>query len=100
MFTDAVVDLIERGAVNGSRKELDNGKVVAAFVVGSERLHRFIDDNPVVSMRPVDYTNDPGAHHPSLRSKRSGGSEVSMCWMQARRVPGDGAPRSSCHRRR
>jgi len=60
MFTDAVVDLVEQGVVTGARKELDAGRIVAAFVIGSPRLYRYIDDNPLVSLRPVDYTNDPG----------------------------------------
>jgi acyl-CoA hydrolase len=60
MFTDGVVDLVERGVITGARKERDRGKVVAAFVVGSERLYRFLDDNPLVQMRSADYTNDPG----------------------------------------
>lgn len=58
MFTDAVVDLVECGAVTGARKEVNRGKIVAAFVMGTKRLYRFIDDNPVIEMRPTDYTND------------------------------------------
>lgn len=60
MFTDGIVDLVERGVVNGAAKELDRGKIVSAFVVGSERLYRFIHDNPFIEMRGADYTNDPG----------------------------------------
>jgi 4-hydroxybutyrate CoA-transferase len=58
MFTDVMVDLVESGAVNGSRKELDRGKIVTAFMMGTPRLYRFADDNPMVQLRPVDYTND------------------------------------------
>jgi 4-hydroxybutyrate CoA-transferase len=58
MFTDSVVDLIEAGVITGARKERNRGKVVTAFVLGSERLYRFIDDNPMIEMRPVDFTND------------------------------------------
>ncbi len=58
VFTDAVVDLVEAGAVTGASKELDRGKIVTAFLMGSDRLWRFVDDNPRVEMRPVDYTND------------------------------------------
>lgn len=60
MFTDAVVDLVERGVVTGARKEINRGKLVAAFVMGTRRLYDFIDDNPMVEMRPADYTNDTG----------------------------------------
>lgn len=58
MFTDVVVDLVERGVVTGARKELDQGKIVAAFLMGTKRLYEFVDDNPMVEMRPADYTND------------------------------------------
>jgi len=58
MFTDVVVDLVERGVITGARKEINRGKIVTAFVLGSERLYRFVHDNPMVEMRPADYTND------------------------------------------
>lgn len=58
MFTDVVVDLVERGVINGSRKERNRGKIVAAFLMGSKRVYDFIRDNPMVEMRPVDFTND------------------------------------------
>ena len=60
MFSDGVVDLVERGVITGAAKERDRGKIVAAFVCGSERLYRFVDDNPLIEMRGADYTNDPG----------------------------------------
>jgi 4-hydroxybutyrate CoA-transferase len=58
MFTDAVVDLVEEGVVTGARKERNRGKIVTAFVMGSPRLYEFVHDNPMVEMRPVDFTND------------------------------------------
>jgi acyl-CoA hydrolase len=58
MFTDVVVDLVEAGVVTGARKERNRGKLVTAITLGTERLYRFIHDNPMVEMRPIDYTND------------------------------------------
>jgi acyl-CoA hydrolase len=58
MFSDAVVDLVESGAITGARKERNRGKIVTAFLMGSRRLYDFVDDNPMVEMRPVDFTND------------------------------------------
>jgi len=58
MFTDAVVDLVEAGVVTGARKERNRGKIVTAFVMGTSRLYDFVHDNPMVEMRPVDFTND------------------------------------------
>jgi acyl-CoA hydrolase len=58
MFTDTVVDLVEAGVINGSQKERNRGKIVAAFMMGTRRLYDFVADNPMVEMRPVDFTND------------------------------------------
>ena len=58
MFTDPVVDLVEAGVVTGARKERNRGKIVCAFMMGSRRLYEFVNDNPMVEMRPVDFTND------------------------------------------
>jgi len=58
MFTDSVVDLVEAGVITGARKERNRHKIVTAFLMGSERLYRFVHDNPMVEMRAVDFTND------------------------------------------
>ena len=58
MFTDSIVDLVEAGVITGARKERNRGKIVTAFVMGTKRLYDFVDDNPMVEMRPVDFTND------------------------------------------
>ena len=58
MFTDAVVDLVEKGVVTGMAKARNRGKLVAAFMMGTRRLYDFVDDNPMVEMRAVDFTND------------------------------------------
>jgi acyl-CoA hydrolase len=58
LFTDPVLDLVEAGAVTGAAKEINRGKIVTAFLMGSRRLYDFVDDNPMIEMRPVDYTND------------------------------------------
>jgi acyl-CoA hydrolase len=58
MITDVIVALVERGVVTGAHKEVNRGKIVAAFLTGTQRLYDFVDDNPQVEMRPADYTND------------------------------------------
>jgi acyl-CoA hydrolase len=58
MFTDAIVDLVEAGVVTGDRKVRNRGKLVATFLMGTPRLYDFLHDNPMVEMRPVDFTND------------------------------------------
>ena len=59
MFTDSMVELIECGAVNNSRKQIRPGKSVTTFAYGSQRIYDYIDDNPAIEILPVDYVNDP-----------------------------------------
>ncbi len=58
LLTDPIIELVECGAVTGVAKEINRGKIVTAFLMGSQRLYDFVDDNPMIEMRPVDYTND------------------------------------------
>ncbi|HEX6139276.1 MAG TPA: acetyl-CoA hydrolase/transferase C-terminal domain-containing protein [Candidatus Limnocylindria bacterium] len=58
MFTNAVMDLVECGAITGAAKEINRFKIVSAFLMGDRRLYDFVDDNPMIELRPVDYTND------------------------------------------
>ncbi|WP_026474501.1 acetyl-CoA hydrolase/transferase family protein [Alkaliflexus imshenetskii] len=57
MFSDGLLPLIEKGVVNGMRKQIDKGKIVASFLMGSQNLYDFIDDNPQVAMMDVSHTN-------------------------------------------
>jgi len=59
MFTDAIIDLVESGTVNGKKKSVDRGKIVASFCMGTKRLYDYIDRNPVFSFHPTEYVNDP-----------------------------------------
>ena len=59
MITDAVLPLIESGVVNGRAKSLHPGKIVVSFCLGSEKLYRAVDRNPLFEFRPCDYVNDP-----------------------------------------
>ncbi len=59
LLTDSIVDLVKIGVVDNSRKNLDKGKTIASFCMGTEETYKFIDDNPLFEFRPMDYTNDP-----------------------------------------
>lgn len=58
MFSDGVIDLVERGVITGDRNPLHPGKLVTSFLMGTQRLYDFVHDNPQIVMRPADYTND------------------------------------------
>ncbi|MBN1382901.1 MAG: acetyl-CoA hydrolase/transferase family protein [Deltaproteobacteria bacterium] len=59
MFSDGVVDLVEAGVITCAKKNLHPNKMVATFFMGTEKLYRFVHNNPMVQMFPVDYTNNP-----------------------------------------
>ncbi len=59
MLTDGIIDLYKAGRLTGARKNLDPGKIVATFALGSRHLYDAIDRNPDFEFHPVDYTNMP-----------------------------------------
>ena len=59
MFSDGAMELVKSGVINGSRKTLHPGKLVATFLMGTRALYDFVDKNPDVEMMPVDYVNSP-----------------------------------------
>ncbi len=59
LFSDGVIDLVEAGVITCARKTFHPGKMVAGFLFGSERLYRFVDNNPLIELHPTDYVNDP-----------------------------------------
>ena len=59
MFADGLLPLVEAGVINGSRKRIDRGKIVASFLMGSQKVYDFAHRNRMLRMREVSYTNDP-----------------------------------------
>jgi acyl-CoA hydrolase/RimJ/RimL family protein N-acetyltransferase len=59
VITEPVVDLIEGGIITGKAKTVHRGKIVTSFCMGTERLYRMIDHNPLFSFQPIEYVCDP-----------------------------------------
>lgn len=59
LFSDGLMDLVEAGVVTGTKKVRAPGKVVTTFALGTSALYRFLHENAVVELLPVDYVNDP-----------------------------------------
>ncbi|NOY78119.1 MAG: acetyl-CoA hydrolase/transferase family protein [Calditrichaeota bacterium] len=59
MCSDGMMEAIEAGVVTGAKKTLHRGKVIATFIMGTQKLYDFVDNNPVFELHPVNYTNDP-----------------------------------------
>jgi acyl-CoA hydrolase len=59
MLVDGLMELVQAGAATGSRKQVDVGKAVYAFALGSRELYDYVERNPAFETRAVDYTNLP-----------------------------------------
>ena len=59
LFSDGVIDLVDAGVLTNARKTLHAGKILAGFVIGSERLYQWVDDNPLIELHPTEHVNDP-----------------------------------------
>ncbi len=59
MVSDGVLEAIEKGIVTNARKNFHPLKAVATFVLGTQRLYDFANDNPLFEFRPCNYTNNP-----------------------------------------
>ncbi len=59
MFSDGLVDLVERGVVTNRLKTRFPGRIVASFAMGTKRLSDFVDQNPFVEFHPSEVVNDP-----------------------------------------
>jgi 4-hydroxybutyrate CoA-transferase len=59
LFSDGVIDLVDRGIITNTAKGLHPGKMIAGFVLGTRKLYDFIHDNPIIELHPTEYVNDP-----------------------------------------
>ena len=59
LLSDGIVNLMKRGVVNNRKKTHNPGKTVASFCMGSRDTYDFLDENPAVEFKRIDYTNNP-----------------------------------------
>jgi 4-hydroxybutyrate CoA-transferase len=59
LFSDGVIDLVEAGVLTNARKTLHPGKILAGFIIGTNRLYEWVDDNPLIELHPTEHVNDP-----------------------------------------
>ena len=73
MCSDGVLNLVEAGVIDNSNKKIVRGKVVTGFAMGSERLYRYVDDNPEVRFLDIEFVNNPVviARNPQVTSINS-----------------------------
>ncbi len=59
LFSDGVIDLVNEGVLTNARKSLHPGKIIAGFMLGTQQLYKWSDDNPLIEMHRTEYVNDP-----------------------------------------
>jgi acetyl-CoA hydrolase len=59
MFSDGIMKLVESGVITNEKKHFHKGKIIASFVLGTQKLFNFINNNPIMEFHPCDYVNDP-----------------------------------------
>jgi acyl-CoA hydrolase len=59
LLSDGVMDLVDRGVINGVAKQLNRTKAVGTFALGTRELYDFLDENAAFELWPVRYVNDP-----------------------------------------
>lgn len=60
MFSGGVIDLVENGCVTNNRKTMHKGRIVGSFLIGTQKLYDFVDNNPFIEMLAIDYVNNTG----------------------------------------
>ena len=59
LISDGLVDLMKKGIIDNSQKTINRGKTIGSFCMGKNETYEFLDDNPSVELRRIDYTNNP-----------------------------------------
>jgi len=59
VITDAFLPMFEKGMITNKKKSLLPGRTVTSLCMGSERLYRFVDNNPVFYFRASEFVNNP-----------------------------------------
>ncbi len=59
LLGDGIVDLAQRGIINGSKKQFMPGKIVTSIVLGTDKTYNFVNNNPNVYVMSCAKCNDP-----------------------------------------
>ena len=59
LLTDGIIDLIKKGVIDNSKKNINKGHTVATFCMGKKATYEYINDNPSIKFYPSDYINHP-----------------------------------------
>jgi len=59
LLSDGIVELMKRGVIDNTKKSISRGKTVATFCMGEKETYEYLNDNPSIEFRTVEYTNNP-----------------------------------------
>ena len=59
MLTTGMMKLAKMGVITGKYKQINKGKMVAAFAMGEPELYEFMDYNPSIAIMDGAWVNDP-----------------------------------------
>ena len=59
MISDGVMNLVNKGIITCRKKNFHRSKMVFTFALGTRELYAWMNENSMVEMHPVDFTNDP-----------------------------------------
>lgn len=59
MISDGVLELVKAGVITNSKKSIHKGKSVVTFLMGTQKLYDYVNNNSEVELYPVDYVNNP-----------------------------------------
>jgi 4-hydroxybutyrate CoA-transferase len=59
LFSDGVIDLVEKGVMTGNAKTIHRGKITAGFMIGTRRLYQWVNNNPLIELQRTEYVNSP-----------------------------------------
>jgi acyl-CoA hydrolase/GNAT superfamily N-acetyltransferase len=59
LITDAFIPLLTNKTINNRKKSLLPERLVASLCMGSEKLYRYVDNNPQFYFRSSEFVNDP-----------------------------------------
>nr|CAD7586744.1 unnamed protein product [Timema genevievae] len=58
MFAAGTIPLFKSGAITNNKKVIHQGKTIGSFLIGTRALYDFVDNNPSIEMKEVNYVNN------------------------------------------
>ncbi len=58
LISDAIVELMKKGVIDNSKKSINKGKTIGTYCLGSQATYDFVNNNPSVELRRIDYVDN------------------------------------------